>query len=1202
MSRLLTSAFACGAIVFGITACGDDVLPDSDKSISVVDSIDPDDCNESSQGSTAFVKSKGTVYICSDGEWVALNAQDAIQYRCSSKELKDKSGYEIICDGETIGTIKNGKDGVAGKDGATGATGATGAKGAKGDKGDTGVAGKNGTNGVNGKDGKDGTNGIDGTNGTNGIDGKDGKDGKDANVDSLAKAISANVLKNVSENLAKQVAEESSKLVTRADSISAAMKESLVKELKDSTTSISKILESTITTLVEEKIAKESGTISDALQSDLNNKTEELQDSLNAKIERLETKITKELSASITETLTTFIEEKIGEEQDALAESLQTSLDNQVKVLKEEISSELEAVLTKNLTASLTEKLACKIDDELTKIDSAKSIIKVAIKCGEGTSYIELPVYLKNANLDKVYQKHVVVRFPVQTEKENSYYETYEEIWTRLTSGNYSELTIMDLDANLEQTGKQFVSDLVASNPKAFATVEVVEPADKTKESIVIKKVNYRVVRLEGDFDITNLENSVVQLRVKLNLSANEKPTDIVYNAIVDLDDEGDIVIDFLTDYKAARVKELVKAGNMLSKASETANAELAAALALSEDAENYPAFETYLPDSIELNEHVNSVIWVMALFNQADNINKVYADYRNVFAKNGNFNTAINETFDGKEQSLFFIDYLALLTNEYFDMMDDCDGEFWDCYYEYNGYKARDEVLYKILQKGFKDAYKLPESNKDEIVMTDTKGGLFKFFEYDKDNKIWTPISANMIREYSDYYASRIVSVVKPTAKCTKESDEDQEITIKFGDEEITLYCKEGSTPSWDIVNIPSSSSSYIPSSSSQMSEEEMIDIMLGKCDRTVMKEAEFKDVDICKMRLATTTCTRQYKCDCDIVDSQYVNCAWTNVSETEIQLNQICNAELVQKKAFSKDDEYICDSTFSRTGKVNDWRQPTDYDYCDRHAKTPTKIYEDENIPEEKQIYAYCTSKYGTTYVKPTKGDEWQNAEEYLGKCNIPSSASSGADILMEGYKEAEYYRCDTNKAGISTWWKSSLEEIMQLGTRWNFQAKSIEIQCRTNYTIPEGGYNGMTYRSYATNGDGAKIDTYASNDKRKWIDTENMEEWCNFDGNYIPLTTNEKIRNDSKLCEYKGVTYYQKYAFNKWYNIEEYCSNRFNITGGKQENLFCGDSGVVSSPECLFDGDFKRSDSTSVYAYDQAKLYVCDEEKRTWVEAKE
>jgi hypothetical protein len=597
-----------------------------------------------------------------------------------------------------------------------------------------------------------------------------------------------------------------------------------------------------------------------------------------------------------------------------------------------------------------------------------------------------------------------------------------------------------------------------------------------------------------------------------------------------------------LTDYKAARVKELVKTGDYdLSDASIMANAELADALALSEDAENYPAFEKYLPDSIELNEYVNSVIWLMALFDQADNINKVYADYRNVFAKNGDFNTAINETFNGKEQSLFFIDYLALLMNENFDMMDECDGDVSECYYEYRGYKAGEEVLYKILQKGFMDAYKLSDNNKDEVFMTDTKGGLFKFFEYIKSDKIWIPVSAKMMRDYGEYYAMRIAPLVDPNTQCAKESDAGHEITFKYGDEDITLYCKAGSTPGWYIANKPTSSSSYIPSSSSsQLSDEAMIEIMLGKCDGAVMKEAVFRDVDVCEMKLATTTCSKLYKCDCDIADSQYVNCAWVNASDTEIQLHQICNAELVQKKAFSKDGEYICDSTFSRTGKVNDWRQPSDYDYCDKNAKTPTKNYADENIPEEKQIYAYCHSKYGTTYVKATKNDEWQNADEYLGKCNIPSSASSGADILMESYKEAEYYRCDTNKAGVSTWWKSSLEEIMQLGAKqWALNSKSIEIQCRSNYTIPEGGYNGMTYRSYATNGDGTKIDTYASNDKRKWINTENMEEWCDFDGNYSYMTKNG-VTSSNKLCEYKGVTYYQKYAFGTWYDIKDYCSN--------------------------------------------------------------
>ena len=145
-SRYLKLGLAAFAASLALTACGDDVLL-SEEQFTTVNSLKDDDCNDKTEGSMAFVKSKATMYVCSEGEWIAMKDQDAIQYRCESKELKDKSGYAIICDGDTLAVLNNGKDGADGKDG------------------------------VNGKDGKDGINGKDGTNGTNGKDGADGKNG-----------------------------------------------------------------------------------------------------------------------------------------------------------------------------------------------------------------------------------------------------------------------------------------------------------------------------------------------------------------------------------------------------------------------------------------------------------------------------------------------------------------------------------------------------------------------------------------------------------------------------------------------------------------------------------------------------------------------------------------------------------------------------------------------------------------------------------------------------------------------------------------------------------------------------------------------------------------------------------------------------------------------------------------------------------------
>lgn len=97
-----------------------------------------------------------------------LNGADGAS--CEVKSLKDESGYKVLCGGDSVGVLLNGKTGATGKQGVAGATGA---------KGDTGKTGESCTAQVNStKDGYDvlcggkvvGTlkNGTNGTNGTNG--------------------------------------------------------------------------------------------------------------------------------------------------------------------------------------------------------------------------------------------------------------------------------------------------------------------------------------------------------------------------------------------------------------------------------------------------------------------------------------------------------------------------------------------------------------------------------------------------------------------------------------------------------------------------------------------------------------------------------------------------------------------------------------------------------------------------------------------------------------------------------------------------------------------------------------------------------------------------------------------------------------------------------------------------------------------------
>ena len=328
-NKYIKLGFAISAMSLYFAGCGDDVLVSEEASqFSTVNSLDAKDCSDSTEGSMAFVKSKATMYVCSDGEWVAMSDHEAVQYRCESKELKDKSGFAIICDGDTIGVVKNGKDGKDGSDG------------------------KNGTNGTDGKDGKNGSNG---TNGSNGSDGQNG-----ASVDSAA----------------------------------------INKAIKDALSSAS---------------AKSQSEIDEALKN---------LSSASAKSQKDVDDALKNLSSAT---------DKFGEDIDSKFNDAYSSWN-----------------------AELEDK-SCAIVD--TVRDNEKAIITVTIKCGEAETKMEIPFTPVNENLAKVYKKHVVVRFPVQANKETKTDDIYEEIWKNLKGGDNAELTVTDLDEKF--------APLTKSSPRA---------------------------------------------------------------------------------------------------------------------------------------------------------------------------------------------------------------------------------------------------------------------------------------------------------------------------------------------------------------------------------------------------------------------------------------------------------------------------------------------------------------------------------------------------------------------------------------------------------------------------------------------------------------------------------------------------------------------------------------------------------------
>ncbi len=151
---------------FLLAACGDTINEQVNANVGAVEtSKDLPECTKEIAGQTAFISETHEFLGCDGKEWMALGANTVSvgDNVCTSTSLNDGSGFEIFCNGESIGTVKNGKDGADGAKGEPGEAGKDGAPGAKGDKGDDGTNGKDGEPGAKGDPGdpgKDGTNGT----------------------------------------------------------------------------------------------------------------------------------------------------------------------------------------------------------------------------------------------------------------------------------------------------------------------------------------------------------------------------------------------------------------------------------------------------------------------------------------------------------------------------------------------------------------------------------------------------------------------------------------------------------------------------------------------------------------------------------------------------------------------------------------------------------------------------------------------------------------------------------------------------------------------------------------------------------------------------------------------------------------------------------------------------------------------------------
>ena len=138
MNQNQTSLIAALFVASFLSACGEDSTTEkivevaAEHTAIVADVSELPKCNKDNEGGHAYVKGETSERICVDGKWFALKESEGVSdfdFSCTTKELKDKSGLKIICNGDSIGVVLNGANG---KDGA------------KGDKGDDGEQGNTG--------------------------------------------------------------------------------------------------------------------------------------------------------------------------------------------------------------------------------------------------------------------------------------------------------------------------------------------------------------------------------------------------------------------------------------------------------------------------------------------------------------------------------------------------------------------------------------------------------------------------------------------------------------------------------------------------------------------------------------------------------------------------------------------------------------------------------------------------------------------------------------------------------------------------------------------------------------------------------------------------------------------------------------------------------------------------------------------------
>lgn len=124
VKNLLKIVVPCCALTGALVACGDEktVTNVTQESYAPIDVFESGkslpECGTDNVNQQVFVKEDSTLRVCSEGKWQKVSATEYYtDVTCNTVLLQDKSGYKVVCNGDSVGVVQNGSAGVKGENG-----------------------------------------------------------------------------------------------------------------------------------------------------------------------------------------------------------------------------------------------------------------------------------------------------------------------------------------------------------------------------------------------------------------------------------------------------------------------------------------------------------------------------------------------------------------------------------------------------------------------------------------------------------------------------------------------------------------------------------------------------------------------------------------------------------------------------------------------------------------------------------------------------------------------------------------------------------------------------------------------------------------------------------------------------------------------------------------------------------------------------